>query len=46
MEQILAEGNFTGCAAEQTEAYIAEVRAVLAENSALLGEGAAAEITV
>lgn len=46
MEQILAEGNFTGCAAEQTEAYVSEVRAVLAENSALLGEGAAAEITV
>ena len=46
MEQILAEGNFTGYAAEQTEAYVAEVRAVLAENSALLGEGAAAEITV
>ena len=46
MEQILAEGNFTGYAAEQTEAYVSEVRAVLAENSALLGEGAAAEITV
>lgn len=46
MEQILAEGNFTGCAAGQTEAYVAGVRAVLAENSALLGEGAAAEITV
>ena len=39
IDAILARGNFTGMAAEQTDAYVAELRALLRENAdALTGD--------
>ena len=37
MEQLLRAENFVGRAKEQTEEFLAEVKAVLADNEALLG---------
>ena len=44
--EIIAKSNFTGLAAEQTEDYLAEVRAVLAENADMLSDRPDATVNV
>ena len=46
IDEIIAKSNFTGLAAEQTEDYLAEVRAVLAENTDMLSDRPDATVNV
>ena len=46
IDEIIAKSNFTGLAAEQTEDYLAEVRAVLAENADMLSDRPNATVNV
>ena len=46
IDEIIAKSNFTGLAAEQTEDYLAEVRAVLAENADMLSDRPDATVNV
>ncbi len=46
IDRLLRTDNFTGMAREQTEAYLATVRALLRENAAFLGEREHGNISV
>ena len=46
IDQILREGGFTGRACQQTEEYLTEVRAVLADNASVLQDQVRTEIDV